>query len=88
MKQWWMWFLQSGIWILVTIFNILDKRSSVLIGWNILAVILFTLLGVIQYVCDKKGEKGKRVFKKICIGAIVIIVIVFLLILIAHYCAI
>lgn len=47
MKKWWIWFIQSGIWILITILNVIDKRSSTAIGYNIFVAISFAALGII-----------------------------------------
>ena len=77
-KSWW-WFVLSGVWIFTTVLNILDNRSSIVIGFNVFSVILFTLLGITQYLCDKKGEQGKRIFNWICAGASAILVLIFVL---------
>lgn len=78
----WSWALLSGAWVLAAILNIFDRRSSIVIGYDILAAVLFAGLGVTQYFCDKKGEKGKKIFNWICIAAAVLIVLSILLLLI------
>lgn len=35
-------------------------------------IVLFLLLAPCQYICDKHGEKGKKIFKYICIAAIAV----------------
>lgn len=85
MKKWWLWFILSGIWILVAIFNVLDKRSSVTIGFNIFVVVFFAVLGITQYFCDKKGEKGKKLFNQICMGATAIVVLLIILIIVGVF---
>lgn len=79
MSNCWTWFMLSGTWILVAILNILDKRSNAVIGFNIFSAVLFAALGLTQYFCNKKGEKGKGVFKWVCIGVITLFVVVTLL---------
>lgn len=71
MKKWWMWFIQSGIWLLVLIVNAISKRSSAVIFFNIFVVSMFAIMGVVQYLCEKNGEKGKKLFKKITIGVLI-----------------
>ena len=71
MKKWWMWYIQSGIWALVLIINLIDKRSDIVIYFNIFVVSMFSIMGIVQYLCEKKGEKGKLLFKRIATGVVI-----------------
>lgn len=82
MKKWWLWFIMSGIWILATIFDVLDNRSGIKIGFDIFVVILFSFLGIAQHICGKKGEKGKKIFNRISIGIIAAMVLLLIIIVV------
>ena len=71
MKKWWMWYIQSGIWLFVLIINLIDKRSDIVIYFNIFVVCMFSIMGVVQYLCEKQGEKGKILFKRIAMGVVI-----------------
>lgn len=81
MKEWYRWFVLSGIWVLITVLNIFSERSGVVIGYNIFAVVIFAILGIAQYFCDKKGEAGKKWLRSFYIGAVILAVAAFALIL-------
>ena len=83
MKQWWQWFLLSGVWLLAAVLNYVEGRNFVVIGYNLFAVLLFTALGFLQRACDRKGDVGKRMFKRITVAAVVLIILVFAVLLLA-----
>ena len=81
MKKWYMWLVLSGIWVLITVLNIFSERSGVVIGYNIFVAAIFAILGIAQYFCDKKGEAGKKQLRAFYIGAVILAVAAFALIL-------
>lgn len=71
MKKWYLWLVLALIYALSGVLNYLDGKS---ITGAIVQVSIVTVLAVAQLVCDRNGEKGKRVFKYI--AAVVAIVLV------------
>ncbi len=63
MKKCWSWLFLSGIWILISLHNIIVRRSSVAIAYCILASVLFAGLSLVQYICEKRNKK--KLFKYI-----------------------
>ena len=82
MKQWWQWFILSGVWLLAAVLNFTEGRNFVVIGYNMFAVLLTLALGFLQRFCDKKGDAGKKMFQRIAIAAVLLILLVFALLLI------
>ena len=76
MQRWYMWFIFAGLWTSAAIFNIYDKRGSISIGYNIFAAILFLILGIAQYYCNKKGKKATPLISVIAIAIVVILTLV------------
>ena len=72
MKKWYQWFYLSLAFTVGGILNYLDGRQ---ITAAIIQVSITVALGFIQFFCDQKGEKGKKVFNYISIAAIVLLII-------------
>lgn len=72
MKMWYQWFYLSLVYAFGGIINYLENKQ--IVGSVILVGITLTL-GFIQFLCDKKGAKGKKVFNYISIVAIVLEII-------------
>ena len=81
MDKWYMWLVLSGIWVLITNLNIFSERSGVVIGYDIFAAVIFAILGIAQYFCDKKGEAGKKQLRAIRVGAVLLAVAASVLVL-------
>ena len=64
------------IWCVAAVFNYCDDASLATVLYNIFAAISFLLLYIFQLILDKRGEEGKRIFKRICIGYISLLCIV------------
>lgn len=78
MKKWYYWLGLAGIWVLGSIMNYFEGRR---ITSTIIPLAIFLILALCQFICDKHGEKGARIFKYVCIGG-VLMCIVFVLVLI------
>ena len=70
MRKWYYWLVFAAIWIPSAAMNFSRERSAGAAA-NIVQIVLFSVLGVAQLVCEKHGEKGKKAFKYISIGAVV-----------------
>ncbi len=79
MKKWYYWFILSAVFAAGGIINYIDKKQ--IIG-QIIQVILTVLLAFLQLICDKNGEKGKRIFRYIGIGLIALLIIWIIIMLI------
>ena len=77
-NQWYHWFLMAICWVIAGIINYFDGKSIVA---AIIGTLLFTALGITQLLCEKHGEKGKKVFRYICIGTLVLLVVAMLCLL-------
>jgi len=64
MKKWWVWLILALVYIFSGIVNYVDNKS---INGQIIQVIIAVILAVCQFFCDSCGEKGKKIFKYICI---------------------
>ncbi len=71
-NKWYNWFIFAGIWILAAISNFFTNREF---KHYLFQIILFLLLAPCQLICEKYGDKGKKIFKYICIGAIALCVL-------------
>ncbi|OUQ25726.1 hypothetical protein B5E80_03825 [Flavonifractor sp. An135] len=65
MKWFNVWFLLSGVWIVIAILNLVQGREGTLIAFNIFAVILFAALGGVQNYAAKQDQKGKKLLRRI-----------------------
>ena len=68
--------LISLIWIIAAVFNFCDEASLITVLFNAFAAFVFLSLYILQFVLDKRGESGKKIFKRICIGYMVILCII------------
>jgi len=79
MKKWYQWFYLSIAFAVGGFINYLDGKgiTSLVIQVGITIVLAF-----IQFLCDKKGEKGKKAFHLISISIILFLIgwIIYLLI--------
>lgn len=72
MKKWFYWlYLSLGFGIGGTLSYLDGKRSIA----SFIPAIGTALLAIIQFFCDKNGEKGKRVFQYISIATMVLLAI-------------
>ena len=65
MKWFNVWFLLSGVWIVIANLNLVQGREGTLIAFNIFAVILFAALGGVQNYAAKQDQKGKKLLRRI-----------------------
>ena len=80
-KRYHVWWLASGLWVLIAAINAYNRQAGVVIGYNIFAAVLLALLGAAQYRCDKTGRPGKTAMAVISIVAVAIVVVVALTLL-------
>ncbi len=82
MKEWVRWLVLDICWIVITVMNIVkgQKSKNVIIA-DVAIIGLFSLLVLAQYICDKKGERGKKVMKALTAVACVIVALMFVLFL-------
>lgn len=82
MKKWY-------IWLILALIFALDGVQQFISGGNVLSrviqVVIAVVLAITQYICDKKGERGVRVFKYICMVLTIIIVTVLLFLIIKTF---
>lgn len=74
MKQWYQWFY------LALCFAVAGTVSCFERGWSFarfIPVILTVALAFAQLICDKRGDNGKRIFKFITFGLIIIFVVIY-----------
>ena len=71
MKAWYQWFYLSLCYAVGGVINYYYNKQiiSAIVGVCITAVLAF-----VQLFCDKKGEKGKKIFRYISIGAIIFLI--------------
>jgi len=72
MKKWYQWFYLSIGFAVGGILNYIDGRQIIA---SVIQVGITSTLAFIQFLCDRKGEKGKKVFNYISIAAIVLLII-------------
>ena len=78
MKRWYLWFVLAGIQVIGGIINYFDGKT--IIG-SLVSAGIFGLMGIIQFICERNGEKGKKVFRYISIGVLVVMVALLLCLL-------
>jgi len=62
MKKWYLWLVLALVFAISGIINYFDGRSVLA---QVIQVSITIILAFIQLLCDKKGEKGKKVFNYI-----------------------
>lgn len=72
MKKWYQWLFLSLGFCVGGALSCLDGRSIVA---SFIPAIVMALLAIVQFFCEKKGEKGKGVIKYISISAMALLVI-------------
>ena len=72
MKKWYQWFYLSIIFAIGGIINYFDGRQIIA---AIVQVSITVVFGFIQFFCDRKGEKGNKVFRYISIVAIILLIV-------------
>ena len=82
MKKWWQWFLLTLVWLTTALLNLRAQRSMAVIGYHLGIAGFFALLAIVQYVCDRRGEKGKRIFNRIALISTLLLVLAAVLLII------
>ena len=72
MKKWYQWFYLSFVFAIGGVINYLDGRQIIA---AIIQVSITVVFGLIQFLCDRTGEKGKTIYKYITITTIILLVI-------------
>ena len=90
MKKWWNWFLLSGIQVIICIIRYFERYKYINDGHAVIsgylsAAILFTVLGILQYFCEKHGEKGQKLFNLICKVTAIILFLFLIIILLKTF---
>ena len=82
MKEWVRWLVLDICWIVITVMNIVkgQKSKNVIIA-DIAIIGVFTLLVIAQLICDKFGERGKKIMKVLTLITCVMIALMFVLFL-------
>ena len=82
MKEWVRWLVLDICWIVITVMNIVkgQKSKNVIIA-DIAIIGVFTLLVIVQLLCDKHGERGRKIMKALTIVTCVVIALMFVLFL-------
>ena len=60
MAKKWTWAILSAIWLSAAILNYFDRRSGMLVLFNLEAAAIFLLLTICQCICDKRGAAGEK----------------------------
>lgn len=72
MKAWYQWLYLSLCYVVIGVINYFDGKQIIS---AIVAVCMSAVLAFAQFFCDRKGEKGKRIFRYISIGTIIILIV-------------
>ena len=78
MKKWYQWFYLSLAFAAGGILNYIDGRR---VTASVIQVGITLILGIIQLLCENKGEAGKKAFQYISIAAIALLVLWILLLI-------
>ena len=82
MKEWVRWLVLDICWIVITVMNIVKgQKSKKVIIADIAIIGVFTLLVIAQLLCDKHGERGRKIMKALTIVTCVVIALMFVLFL-------
>ncbi len=82
MKEWVRWLVLDICWIVITVMNIVKgQKSKKVIIADIAVIGIFTLLVVAQLICDKFGERGRKIMKVLTLITCVLIALMFVLFL-------
>ncbi len=72
MKKWYLWLFLTLIFAVCGAISYAGKEN---ITDDVIMVCITSVLAVSQFFCDRNGEKGKKIFRYICIATIVVIII-------------
>lgn len=75
MKWFNVWFLISGVWIVVAIINLIQKQTPAVLAFNVFAAVLCAGLGAAQNSAAKQGDAGKKRLKRLYITVIVLLLL-------------
>jgi len=64
-------FVLAGLWIIAMVFNIINKANWVVIGYNVILILYFLVIGIAQCIFEKQGDAGKLIMRKIYIAALI-----------------
>lgn len=81
MKKWYQWFYLSLVFGIGGIVNYFDGKSILA---SIIQVSITVIFSFIQLLCDKKGQKGKKVFNHIGIVVTILLIIWMIYLLLNH----
>lgn len=79
MKKWYQWLY----FVLFMVVNLMLEDFQYFKNPNVIAIYygvmigIMIILSVLQYVCDQKGEKGRKVFRYV-INIVILLLVVFL----------
>ncbi len=82
MKKWYLWLVLSLVFAVGGIVNYYDGRN---ITASIIQVSITIALAIIQLICDKHGEKGKKIFNYIGIGLTILLIIWMLFMIVSMF---
>ena len=72
MKKWYQWFYLALGFAAGGMLNHFDGRSF---APSFLPVTISLILALIQFLCEKKGEKGKKVLKYLSVAVIILLLL-------------
>ncbi len=72
MKKWYQWFYLSIIFAVGGIINYLNDKQIIA---AIIQVGITFILAFTQFICEKKGERGKKAFKYISIAILFLLIV-------------
>jgi len=72
MKKWYQWFYLSLGFAAGGIINYFDGKQTT---GALIQVSITVAFGFLQFFCDRKGERGRKVFQRISTAVIVLLVI-------------
>jgi len=81
MKQKTVWLLCAVLWTAATIFRLFTVQNALVIGYHVITAFVFWGMFLAQGYCDKRGEQGQKLIKRIDIIALVIVVALTLVVL-------
>lgn len=71
MKKWYQWFILALIFALGGVLNFVTDKQIIA---SVIQVCITVALGFIQFFCERKGEKGKKIFGYITTAALLLLI--------------
>lgn len=81
MKRYILWLVLAAVWLAVAVLNLYRQRPGTVIGFNVFAAVVFTAVGIGQWIAVRKYDASTKWLRRIELAALVVVILVLISVL-------